>query len=51
MVCKGGVFMRFKVFAASILAALIALPAIAEAAEGFATAKQSATECRYAGTL
>ncbi|MGY5780584.1 SH3 domain-containing protein [Rhizobium sp. LEGMi135b] len=30
--------MRFKVLAAGILAALVALPAIAEAAEGFATA-------------
>ncbi|WP_037155297.1 SH3 domain-containing protein [Rhizobium freirei] len=30
--------MRFKVLAASLLAAFIALPAIAEAAEGFATA-------------
>ncbi|MGM4983157.1 MULTISPECIES: SH3 domain-containing protein [Rhizobium] len=30
--------MRFKVLAASMLAALVALPAIAEAAEGFATA-------------
>lgn len=30
--------MRFKVLAASILAAFVALPAIAEAAEGFATA-------------
>ena len=35
---KGGVFMRLKVLAASMLAALVALPAIAEAAEGFATA-------------
>ncbi|SCB50571.1 SH3 domain-containing protein [Rhizobium multihospitium] len=30
--------MRFKILAAGILAALVALPAIAEAAEGFATA-------------
>ncbi len=35
---KGGVFMKLKVLAASMLAALVALPAIAEAAEGFATA-------------